>query len=54
MKIRIVLIAICLLIPFSIRAQFYYTGDNPWSVKWQKLETPNFRIIFLKEWIPLP
>jgi hypothetical protein len=46
MKIRIVLIAICLLIPFSIRAQFYYTGDNPWSLKWQKLETPNFRIIY--------
>ena len=46
MNIRKALIAICLLIPFSGKAQFYYTGDNPWSVKWQKLETSHFRIIY--------
>jgi len=46
MKIRFSIITICLLIPLSLKAQFYVSGDDPGHIRWYKIEMPHFRIIY--------
>ena len=33
---------------FGARAQFYLAGDDPGSVKWQYIHTPNYKVIYPK------
>ena len=35
-----------LLLPAGLKAQFYVTGDNPGRLRWNSIDTDNFRIIY--------
>lgn len=39
-------IAVLLMLPLSLKAQFYVTGDNPGRLKWNTIDTDNFSIIY--------
>ncbi len=39
-------VALIWIFPFYLAAQFYLTGENPPSVKWNELKTEHFRIIY--------
>lgn len=45
---RLLLAALSLLLACAVstRAQFSVTGSSPASVRWKKIETPNFRIVY--------
>ena len=43
---RLTLIFFLFLSCLSLKAQFSLTGSDPGSVRWMKMDTPNFRIIF--------
>ncbi len=54
MNRRIILLVAGLLI-MAVRhttAQFYYSGTEPYSVKWEQLETGNFQVIYPKGFYP--
>ena len=41
-----ILFLIALLIPSVSQAQFYVTGDDPGRLKWNFIDTDNFRVIY--------
>ena len=41
-----ILLLICLLVPSLAQAQFYVTGDDPGKLKWNYIDTDNFRVIY--------
>ena len=41
-----IIFLICLLIPSTANAQFYVTGDDPGKLKWNYIDTDNFRVIY--------
>ena len=43
---KILIILTILLLPLSVAAQFYVTGDDPGRLKWYSMDTDNFRIIY--------
>ena len=43
---RLILIYILLLLPLSMSAQFYVTGDDPGRLKWNYIDTESYRIIY--------
>ena len=43
---KIIIILTILLLPMSVAAQFYVTGDDPGRLKWYSMDTDNFRIIY--------
>ena len=44
--LRNIIFLIALLVPFISRAQFYVTGDDPGRLKWNYIDTDNFRVIY--------
>lgn len=44
--LRSILIAVSFLLPAVTYAQFYVTGDDPGKLKWNTIQTDNFRIIY--------
>lgn len=44
--IRNILALVAILIPLSVSAQFYVTGDDPGKARWYSVETDNFKIIY--------
>lgn len=38
------------LLPLTGAAQYYLTGQDPASVKWRQIRTPNFQIVFPEEY----
>ena len=46
MKRLYTIILLLFLIPLSVSAQFYVTGDDPGKLKWSYIETDHFRIIY--------
>lgn len=45
-RIHILLTVMAILIPMTLSAQFYVTGDNPGKTKWYTFDTDNFSIIY--------
>ena len=41
-----IIFLICLLVPATANAQFYVTGDDPGKLKWNYIDTDNFRVIY--------
>ncbi len=41
-----IIILVLLLIPSLAQAQFYVTGDDPGNLKWNFIDTDNFRVIY--------
>jgi hypothetical protein len=43
--------AFCLLLflPLSARSQFYSTGEDPASVRWMQIRTPEYRLVYPRE-----
>jgi hypothetical protein len=41
-----ILFLLCLLVPSFAHAQFYVTGDDPGKLKWNYIDTDNFRVIY--------
>ena len=41
-----ILLLICILVPSLAQAQFYVTGDDPGKLKWNYIDTDNFRVIY--------
>lgn len=46
MKKALISLAICLAAHFSAQAQFFTVGEDPGYLKWSKIETDNYRIIY--------
>lgn len=46
MKRLYTIILLLFLIPLSVSAQFYVTGDDPGKLNWSYIETDHFRIIY--------
>ena len=46
MYMKKIIILTILLLPMSVAAQFYVTGDDPGRLKWYSMDTDNFRIIY--------
>ena len=44
--LRHIIVVIVFLIPVSLSAQFYVTGDDPGRLKWYSIETDNFKVIY--------
>ena len=36
---------------YSVKAQFYSTGQDPASAKWEQINTDNFQVIFQKDYV---
>ena len=50
MQIKSLFLTIILLFPLTFAyGQFYLTGENPATVKWSKIESNNYTIIFPRE-----
>ncbi len=47
---RIFLLIILLFAAHSAIAQFYSFGEDPASLRWRQIRTPNFRLIYPQEW----
>ena len=45
MNLRRVLLAVLLLLPISVSAQFYLPGDEPYG-RWMQLKTPSYRLVY--------
>ena len=43
---RLILIFSIILLPLTASAQFYVTGDDPGRLRWNYIDTDNFRIIY--------
>ena len=41
-----IIVYIALLIPSVAQAQFYVTGDDPGKLKWNYIDTDNFKVIY--------
>ena len=50
-KISFVFLLFAVLFSQSTLAQFYSTGQDPASAKWQQIKTDNFQIIFQKDFL---
>ncbi|TLX71998.1 hypothetical protein E9993_19515 [Labilibacter sediminis] len=48
-KYLFVVVFISLLAPQVLSGQFYLSGSDPASIKWNKIETTNFRVVFSDE-----
>lgn len=48
MKTKIFFIVICLIHPISLLGQFFNSGQEPWRIRWQQLNSPHFRVVFPK------
>ncbi len=46
---RIHLIALIVLFPVLLNAQYFLTGQDPASIRWRQIRSDNFRIIFASE-----
>ncbi|HEX2394765.1 MAG TPA: hypothetical protein VHI78_05425, partial [Bacteroidales bacterium] len=45
-RFRLVAVALLWIFPYCLSGQFYLTGENPFSVKWNSIKTRNFEVIF--------
>ncbi len=48
---KCLLILTCLLLSFASYAQYFTSGADPSNLKWYKIETENFKIVFSEEFI---
>ena len=49
MKISFIFLLCAILFSQSTLAQFYSTGQDPASAKWEQIKTDNFQVIFQKD-----
>jgi len=47
-KVAGLIIFFSLIFGYAAKAQFYSTGQDPASAKWEQIKTDNFQIIFQK------
>ena len=45
-SLKILILLLILILPFSASAQFYVTGDDPGRLKWNFIDTESYRIIY--------
>ncbi len=50
MKLRIIVVIIFIIFSNLIRSQYYTSGEDPASLKWNSIETENFKLVFPKEY----
>ncbi len=46
MKLKIIILIISCLFPFLLFSQYYTSGEDPASLRWNSIKTENFNIIF--------
>lgn len=44
--IKRILLILALILPVSVSAQFYVTGDDPGGLKWNSIDTESYRVIY--------
>ena len=44
--IKNIFVFAAILIPFMASAQFYVTGDDPGRLKWNYIDTENYKVIY--------
>src|SRR4030042_6671149 len=45
---RILWVFFIVFLPFTLTGQFYSQGEDPASVRWEKIQTENFKLIYPK------
>ncbi|MCW3789035.1 TolB family protein [Plebeiibacterium sediminum] len=46
MQLKLILAIIFISISISVKSQYYTSGEDPHSLKWNQIETPNFKLVF--------
>ena len=44
--IKRIILTLALMLPMSVSAQFYVTGDDPGRLKWNFIDTESYRVIY--------
>ncbi len=46
MKLKLIIVFIFLFVTKAVRSQYYTSGEDPSSLKWNTIETENFKLVF--------